>query len=165
MSLQLAHTKPHPIEARLRETILYLDEYSFDIGTFLAGVKKAIVGETSPWELVQPSRGSQRISMQALIEEHSFLGVQIGNHTVPKRDLFVLLQYILINTNLVKNDPRVSFIKFMKVVDNTRAYMGTSSWEEFALWIHSLKEVDGFPSYYQGKRTNLGSKRLSPHIH
>lgn len=161
MSLELAHTKPGPIEASTRDSLIHLDEYTYTIPTFLENVKKVFVGETKRWILPQAGRGMREVPMFVIFKNDLIESVALGGHVIDFSDFLFLVEYVLTNTNLDKDDPRVPFVDFVKSIDRTRSYMETTSWERFVESVSILKVSDGYPSFTYGKRTNTGAKRLA----
>ena len=62
--------------------------------------------------------------------------VHLGDYEISMADFLSVAQYVLTNTNLDPNDPRLEFVK----------------------WVKSLEQVKGYPSIPANKQKRLQSK-------
>jgi hypothetical protein len=162
VSLQLIHTKPTTIEAKARFGQVSIEEFAFELNVFLTAAQKALVGEVMPWKVPQVGRGAKSVPMRAVLKGKNFQCVKLGSYTISFQDFLCLIQYVLVNTNLTTQDPRLPFISFVKTIDNTRSYMTTKEWELFVEGITALKKVRGFSAVVHGKDVGTNAWRLSP---
>lgn len=89
---------------------------------------------------LQLNGGTIPKGLEAKVREYRTTTVVfIGDYSLSLTDFLALTDYVLTNTNLVKDDPRLTFVER----------------------IGRLKQVKGFPTFIAGKDVTGDAKRLA----